>query len=93
MKKIKLRESDLRKIVQRTINESQLLLEAEAICDRGAEACGVCRETLIKAGVGSAIQCICHGHNCPDDYVGKKSDNASDRLAEAYYQKRLRSKR
>jgi hypothetical protein len=66
MKRLKLKESDLRKIIQRTINESQLLLEEEAICDRGVEQCNQCREVLIKAGVGGAIGCICEGQGCWD---------------------------
>ena len=72
MKRIKLKESDLRKIVQRTINESQLLLEEEAICDRGAEQCSQCREVLIKAGVGGAIRCVCHGQGCHGQFPGNK---------------------
>ena len=66
MRKIKLKESDLRKIVQRTINESQLLTE-EPICGGQADsndACEGCIEGLRKAGVPERTGCACFGEGC-----------------------------
>ena len=74
MRKIKLKESDLTKIIKRTIYESQLLNE-RPLCPGGA-ACDGCKEGLIKAGVGDKIECACFGGGCAKGSNGETKGNS-----------------
>ena len=71
------------------LNESQLLLEAEAICDRGAEQCAQCKEVLVKAGVAGAISCICHGQGCHMN-PNKTSVSPKKQMSESYRRRNYR---
>ena len=79
MKRIKLKESDLRKIVQRTINESQLLTE-EAPCVGGDnQKCGSCVKmgndyTRAGGNGNDFINKVCFGEG------GRKTDIDTDVL-------------